>query len=62
MRMSRRTILMGAAALPLVKSLASPAAAQTGTSVADMPPILFVHGNGDHAALWMTQLWRMESA
>lgn len=26
-----------------------------------MPPILFVHGNGDHAALWMTQLWRMES-
>lgn len=63
--MSRRTILMGAAALPLAaKSLVSMAAAQTGTSTAappDMPPILFVHGNGDHAALWMTQMWRMES-
>ena len=28
---------------------------------ADIPPILFVHGNGDHAALWMTTMWRMES-
>ncbi len=26
-----------------------------------MPPILFVHGNGDHAALWVTTMWRMES-
>lgn len=25
------------------------------------PPVLFVHGNGDHAALWMTTLWRFES-
>lgn len=25
------------------------------------PPVIFVHGNGDHAALWMTQLWRFES-
>jgi hypothetical protein len=24
-------------------------------------PIVFVHGNGDHTALWMTTLWRMES-
>ncbi len=24
-------------------------------------PVLFVHGNGDHAALWMTTLWRFES-
>jgi hypothetical protein len=29
--------------------------------MAQVPPILFVHGNGDHAALWMTTLWRMES-
>ena len=28
---------------------------------AEIPPILFVHGNGDHAALWITTLWRMES-
>ncbi|MGZ3330247.1 MAG: hydrolase, partial [Xanthobacteraceae bacterium] len=27
----------------------------------EIPPVLFVHGNGDHAALWMTALWRMES-
>ena len=26
-----------------------------------MPPIVFVHGNGDSAALWMTTLWRFES-
>jgi pimeloyl-ACP methyl ester carboxylesterase len=25
------------------------------------PPILFVHGNGDTAALWMTTIWRFES-
>lgn len=25
------------------------------------PPIVFVHGNGDTAALWMTTLWRFES-
>lgn len=27
----------------------------------EAPPILFAHGNGDHAALWMTQIWRFES-
>ncbi|MGY4328534.1 pimeloyl-ACP methyl ester carboxylesterase [Bradyrhizobium sp. LB7.2] len=26
-----------------------------------MPPILFVHGNGEYDALWMTTMWRMES-
>src|SRR5258708_2980540 len=25
------------------------------------PPIVFVHGNGDSAALWLTTLWRFES-
>jgi hypothetical protein len=24
-------------------------------------PVLFLHGNGDHAALWLTTLWRFES-
>ncbi len=28
---------------------------------AQQPPVLFVHGNGDCAALWMTMLWRFES-
>jgi pimeloyl-ACP methyl ester carboxylesterase len=65
MRLSRRTVLKGAGALSLVAGhLPSHAFAQ-GTaapaSATDVPPILFVHGNGDHAALWITTLWRMES-
>ena len=28
---------------------------------ADKPPVVFVHGNGDSAALWQTTLWRFES-
>jgi pimeloyl-ACP methyl ester carboxylesterase len=27
----------------------------------DLPAVLFVHGNGDSAALWTTVLWRFES-
>src|ERR1700710_2764862 len=63
MNVSRRTILKGAAALPLaVSNFGFGAAAQTGPLAAsEIPPILFAHGNGDHAALWMTTLWRMES-
>jgi len=30
-------------------------------SAADQLPILFVHGNGDYAALWQTDIWRFES-
>lgn len=30
-------------------------------STADTPPIVFVHGNGDTAALWQTTIWRFES-
>jgi hypothetical protein len=33
----------------------------TPAAATDIPPVLFVHGNGDHAALWITTLWRMES-
>src|SRR4030081_584675 len=64
MSMSRRSILKGAAALPLAAhGFGFGAAAQTNPAAggADVPPLLFVHGNGDHAALWMTTLWRMES-
>jgi hypothetical protein len=65
MRISRRTILKGAAVLPLaagnlgLAALAQPAPAVPGA--AEIPPILFAHGNGDHAALWLTTMWRMES-
>lgn len=52
---TRRTILMGGSALVL--AAASPLRGQTAPPV----PVLFVHGNGDHAALWMTTLWRFET-
>jgi len=68
MGLSRRTILKGAGAissgiLPLVAGgfRAALAQATPAASNAEIPPILFVHGNGDHAALWMTTLWRMET-
>lgn len=65
MQTTRRSILKALGALPLalggptLQAFAqSPAAPALETPV---PPILFVHGNGDHAALWITQMWRMES-
>ncbi|HEY8337804.1 MAG TPA: hydrolase [Tardiphaga sp.] len=64
MQPSRRAILKGAAVLPFASAVSFRAAAQTpgvAPAVTDVPPILFVHGNGDHAALWITTLWRMES-
>src|SRR5882757_1351249 len=63
MNVSRRVVLQGAAVLPFaVGNFGFGAAAQTGSApIGDIPPILFVHGNGDHAALWTTTLWRMES-
>jgi pimeloyl-ACP methyl ester carboxylesterase len=65
MLISRRTILKGAAALPLAAgNFGLAALAQVppaASSAAEVPPILFVHGNGEDAALWITTLWRMES-
>src|SRR5512141_1715147 len=65
MRISRRSILKAAGTLPLAAGNFGFAAwAQTAPaapSAAEIPPVLFVHGNGDHAALWITTLWRMES-
>src|SRR2546423_15543642 len=65
MRRSRRTLLQGIGALPLAAgSFGSSAFAQapaTLPAVIAVPPVLFVHGNGDQAPLWMTTLWRMES-
>lgn len=54
-RFTRRTVLQSAAATAVVFG-AAPAFAQ------DRPlPIVFVHGNGDTAGLWITTLWRFES-
>jgi pimeloyl-ACP methyl ester carboxylesterase len=65
MSLSRRTLLMGAGALPLAAgNFGFAAFAQTAPAapgITEVPPVLFVHGNGDHAALWITTIWRMES-
>jgi len=65
MRISRRTVLKSAGALPLLAGDFGPTAfaqaASASSSAAGLPPVLFVHGNGDHAALWITTAWRMES-
>lgn len=65
MKLSRRTILQGAGSLPFaIASLRTGASAQSAPAAVpgtEVPPILFVHGNGDYDALWMTTLWRMES-
>lgn len=51
----RRTLLLGApAALMLAACATTPPASQRA-------PIVFMHGNGDSAALWQTTLWRFES-
>src|SRR5215212_11578492 len=60
----RRRGLLGlslGAALPA--ALASPPARGQGRppGATPLPPVLFLHGNGDHAALWLTALWRFES-
>ncbi|WP_043830953.1 hydrolase [Muricoccus aerilatus] len=54
MKHSRRAMLGAMALAPLLPRLAH-------AQEASLPPILFVHGNGDHSALWMTTLWRFES-
>jgi pimeloyl-ACP methyl ester carboxylesterase len=61
MSLSRRTLLKSAGTLPLLAAnFPLSALAQIGSAVT-APPILFVHGNGDHAALWISTMWRMES-
>ena len=53
MRFTRRSLL---AALLLVLPAAGTVLAADGP-----PPILFVHGNGDSAAIWLMTIWRFES-
>jgi triacylglycerol lipase len=50
----RRLLLLAAAGLVLASCASRPTLEQA-------PPIVFVHGNGDSAALWQTTLWRFES-
>jgi len=52
MNIHRRALLGSALTLPFLR-IAHAQAPHT--------PILMVHGNGDHAALWLTTLWRFEA-
>ncbi|MES3014148.1 MAG: alpha/beta fold hydrolase [Pseudomonadota bacterium] len=54
MTLNRRDLLIASAVSTMLGACA------TGTN-APPPPIVFVHGNGDTAALWTTTLWRFES-
>lgn len=54
----RRSLLWGAAA---AAALALAGCATRAPSLAEAPPIVFVHGNGDTAALWQATVWRFES-
>ncbi|MCY7314181.1 MAG: twin-arginine translocation pathway signal [Rubrivivax sp.] len=55
--MHRRPFLLTLAALAGAAAAACAGVAPAGA----LPPIVFVHGNGDSAALWLTTLWRFES-
>jgi len=55
--LTRRRVLLAAAAA----GTASLSACVTRPNLTDMPPIVFVHGNGDTAGLWMATIWRFES-
>ncbi len=48
---ARRSALIGAAT----------AASVPRARAAAKPPVVFIHGNGDTAALWITTIWRFES-
>jgi pimeloyl-ACP methyl ester carboxylesterase len=64
MRISRRRFLQSAALSPVL-GMAAPNAAGAQTISAqgggELPPVIFAHGNGDQAPIWMTTLWRFES-
>lgn len=53
--MLRRSLLGLASCVVLLGGCA------TSPPMVQVPPIVFVHGNGDTAALWQTTLWRFES-
>ena len=59
--MSRRLFITTASALALTFALGSSGCAYGPPARPEVPPIVFVHGNGDSAAVWQTTLWRFES-
>lgn len=62
---TRRRLLAGAVALPSLAACTGTPLVHTAGSgdarLSTLAPIVFVHGNGDNAALWTTTIWRFES-
>jgi pimeloyl-ACP methyl ester carboxylesterase len=54
----RRSLLALLGSAPLTGWLGACASGPAGDA---LPPIVFVHGNGDSSALWTTTLWRWQS-
>ena len=62
----RRALLGGAAALwsafaPAIVRAQQPAPRRRQSAEPALPPVVFVHGNGDSSALWINTLWRFEA-
>ncbi|MBC7728186.1 MAG: twin-arginine translocation pathway signal, partial [Microbacteriaceae bacterium] len=55
----RRRTLGALLAATLLAACAGPTASPPTTGA--RPPIVFVHGNGDSAALWTPTIWRWQS-
>jgi len=68
--LTRRTFTGLSAVLVLLAACTSPPKTPTqletttqaeAPALREAPPVVFVHGNGDSAALWQTTVWRFES-
>ena len=57
----RRALIAAAAAGALLLGACATSPSMPRSSSTELPPIVFVHGNGDTAALWLTTIWRFES-
>jgi triacylglycerol lipase len=51
----------GSAISPVTIAPGAALALGAGHTDGDLPPIIFVHGNGDNASIWQTVIWRFES-
>ena len=61
MRSTRRLFIGWTAAAAALLAGCASGPLQQAPGAQAQPPIVFVHGNGDTAALWQTTLWRFES-
>jgi pimeloyl-ACP methyl ester carboxylesterase len=59
--MNRRLMMLALAAFAALLAGCNTPPAAPPPPPHPTPPIVFVHGNGDNAALWMTTMWRFES-